>query len=206
MNSTMDKTVTLKGITWNHSRGYCPMVATAQRFSETHPNIHIEWSKRSLQEFANEHVKSLASRFDLMVIDHPWAGYAAHTGIILPLDSVIPAAFLDEQAANSVGRSYESYHFDGNQFALPIDAATPVAASRPDTMERMDLSLPKNFDELLKLASRGVVTMPGIPIDTLMNFYMMCCENGENPFISEDCVRKSGCGNKGPANAKGTGR
>ena len=31
----------LTGITWNHTRGYLPLVATAQRFSEMHPEVEI---------------------------------------------------------------------------------------------------------------------------------------------------------------------
>ncbi|MEC3907856.1 extracellular solute-binding protein [Tamlana sp. 2201CG12-4] len=183
-----NKVIKLKGITWDHSRGYCPMVATAQRFSEIHPNVEIEWDKRSLQGFADEHIDQLALNYDLLVIDHPWAGYAADTKIILPLNDYLPESFLEDQKNNSVGRSYESYNFGGDQFALPIDAATPVASSRPDLMERMNLSLPKTFNELLHLASKGVVTMPGIPIDTLMNFYMFCGVSGETPFQSPDQV------------------
>lgn len=184
----MKKNILLKGITWSHSRGYCPMVATAQRFSEIHPFVTIEWSKRSLQEFADEHIDHLAKTYDLMVIDHPWAGLAADTGIIRPLNHFLPESFLEDQKMNSVGKSYESYNFGGDQFALAIDAAAPVASSRPDVMERMGLPLPKNFDELLELASKGVVTMPGLSIDTLMNFYMFCCVLGEHPFQNSKSV------------------
>jgi hypothetical protein len=35
-----EKTI-LRGITWNHSRGFVPMVATAQRFSELNPSVEI---------------------------------------------------------------------------------------------------------------------------------------------------------------------
>src|ERR1700678_4608659 len=68
--------VELKGITWDHSRGFTPLVATAQRFHELHPEIEIIWSKRSLQGFADMSIEQLAARFDLIVIDHPWAGFA----------------------------------------------------------------------------------------------------------------------------------
>ena len=38
---------TLKGMTWDHSRGYDPMIATSKSFSEKHQhNISIEWDKR----------------------------------------------------------------------------------------------------------------------------------------------------------------
>ncbi|GAB3577766.1 ABC transporter substrate-binding protein [Hymenobacter daeguensis] len=178
----------LKGITWNHSRGFVPMAATAQRFSELNPNVRITWEKRSLQQFADESIQQLAERFDLLVIDHPWAGFAARTGSILPLDEHLPAEFLADQQANTVGHSFESYSFNGNQWALPIDAATPVAASRPDLLARHGLQLPETFADLLALADRGLVAFALIPIDTLMSFYMFCCSLGEDPCQREDEV------------------
>jgi multiple sugar transport system substrate-binding protein len=60
-----DKTIQLRGITWNHTRGYLPMVATAQRFAETHPGVEIIWEKRSLQAFADRDITELAQQYDL---------------------------------------------------------------------------------------------------------------------------------------------
>ena len=45
--------VTLRGITWGHSRGFTSVVATAQRFNELNPDVEIVWEKRSLQAFAD---------------------------------------------------------------------------------------------------------------------------------------------------------
>ena len=53
--------ITLQGITWNHSRGYTSLVATAQRYSETHPGVQINWEKRSLQQFADAPIERLAN-------------------------------------------------------------------------------------------------------------------------------------------------
>ncbi len=184
----MSRTINLRGITWDHSRGFCPMVATGQRYSETHNGVTIEWAKRSLQQFADEPIEILADKYDLLVIDHPWAGFAAKSGIIQALDQLLPSSFLEDLARHSVGKSYESYCFDGHLFALPIDAATPVAASRHDMLQQRDLALPKTYAELLQLAQTGCVTMPGIPIDTLMNFYMMCGGLGEDPLENEEVV------------------
>ncbi|RZK36471.1 MAG: carbohydrate ABC transporter substrate-binding protein, partial [Pedobacter sp.] len=108
----MEKTINLKGITWNHSRGLLPMVATAQRFSELYPNVNITWEKRSLQQFADFSIQELAERFDLLVIDHPWAGFAAKTKSIVPLDFYLSDDYLADQERNSVGQSYESYFYD----------------------------------------------------------------------------------------------
>jgi hypothetical protein len=85
--------IELTGITWNHTRGYLPMVATAQRFSELHPDVSITWHKRSLQQFADAPLSDLATRFDLMVIDHPSIGEAAQHNLLLtrpPTPSVDP--------------------------------------------------------------------------------------------------------------------
>lgn len=184
----MEKTINLKGITWNHSRGLLPMVATAQRFSELYPNVNITWEKRSLQQFADFSIQELAERFDLLVIDHPWAGFAAKTKSIVPLDFYLSEDYLNDQHRNSVGQSYESYFYDEHLWALPIDAATPVAASRPDLLIEKGLPLPQSFEDLLALADQGLVAFAGIPIDVLMNFYTLCCSLGEDPCQHDDKV------------------
>ncbi|PTR01088.1 carbohydrate ABC transporter substrate-binding protein (CUT1 family) [Mucilaginibacter yixingensis] len=177
----MSQNILLKGITWNHSRGFVPMTATAQRFSELHPNVNITWEKRSLQQFADLSIQQLAEIYDLLVIDHPWAGFASKTKSILPFDEYLSTEFLADQAENTVGQSHESYSFDGHQWALAIDAATPVAASRPDLLAQHGVALPKTFDDLLALAKKGLVALPGIPIDSLMQYYTFCCSLGEDP-------------------------
>ena len=116
------------------------------------------------------------------VIDHPWAGFAGRTGVIVDLNKHLPKEFLQDQAANSVGKSHESYNFDGYQSALAIDAATPVGASRPDLLPE----LPKTWDDLVELAKKGQVAIPGIPQDTLMSFYMVCCTLGEDVALSKE--------------------
>lgn len=184
----MSDKINLKGITWNHSRGFVPMVATAQRFSELNPSVEITWEKRSLQQFADFSIQELAQRFDLLVIDHPWAGFAAKTQSILPLDTYLTKAYLDDQRINTVGHSFESYSYDGHQWALPIDAATPVASSRPDLLKKHGFELPVSFSDLLKLADKGLVAFAGIPIDVLMNFYTFCCSLGEDPCQQEDLI------------------
>lgn len=178
----------LRGITWNHTRGYVPMAATAQRFSELHPATEIRWEKRSLQQFADWPIEKLAEVYDLLVIDHPFSGHAAAHDVLLPLDEFLPPAFLDDQASHSVGASDASYSDGGHKWALAIDAATPVCGFRPDLLERAGAAPPRTWEELLELADRGLVAVPAIGIDSLMNFYMLCDALGEVPFRSEDVV------------------
>jgi multiple sugar transport system substrate-binding protein len=180
--------IELTGITWNHTRGYLPMVATAQRYSELHPDVSITWQKRSLQQFADAPLPDLAARFDLMVIDHPSIGEAAHHNLLLPLDEHLPLEFIADQAANSVGQSHASYNYDGHQYALAIDAATPVSGYRADLLEHAGVQPPATWDDLLALATRGLVTVPAIPIDSLMNLFMFANALGVEPFSQPDKV------------------
>jgi multiple sugar transport system substrate-binding protein len=184
----------LRGITWDHSRGFLPMVATAQRFSETHPGVQIVWEKRSLQEFADYPIERLVETFDFLVIDHPFAGDAARHRILVPLEESLSDEFLEDQAQNSVGKSHQSYFYDGHQWALAIDAATPVSAWRPDLLERAHISAPETWAELLDLARQGRVAFPSIPVDSLMNFYMLCCALGDGPFLSANGLLDSATG------------
>lgn len=172
----------LNGITWGHSRGISPLQAASQRFNERNPGIEIRWKKRSLQEFADFPIEELTRSFDLLIIDHPWAGRASVTNCVLPLEQYLPDTYLQDQAANSVGYSHLSYHYDGSQWALAIDAATPAASYRPDLLHQ----LPETWEDLLLLAENGKVAVPAIPIDLLMNFYTFCIACGEEPFQKDE--------------------
>ncbi|HVS98552.1 MAG TPA: extracellular solute-binding protein [Puia sp.] len=187
-------TKVLKGITWSHSRGFTPLVAAAQRFGELHPAVSIVWEKRSLQQFADYPIEALTDDYDLLIIDHPWVGRAATLGCVLPLDEHLPAAYLADQAANSVGYSHHSYAYHGHQWALAIDAATPVASYRSDLLRQADLCPPATWEEVLVIARRGKLAVPAIPIDLLMNFYMFCIAHGARPFQNGDGVIDAGTG------------
>ena len=132
----MNPTIQLRGMTWNHPRGFAPMAATALRFEELHPHIRITWDQRSLKAFEDFPVEQLVEQYDLIVLDHPCVPSVSRLGVVLPLDEHLPAAFLADQAANSAGGSHATYLFDGHLWALAIDAATPVAFWREDLMDR----------------------------------------------------------------------
>lgn len=175
----------LRGITWGHSRGYTPLIAAAQRFSEIYPGVTITWEKRTLQQFADYPIERLTKDYDLLIIDHPWVGRAAGLNAVLPLEEHLPAAWLKGQAENSVGYSHYSYNYDGHQWALAIDAATPVASCRADLLDRAGVAVPETWDEVLAVARQGRLAVPAIPIDLLMNFYMFCIAHGSRPFQTD---------------------
>ncbi len=77
----------LKGIAWDHPRGFDPMVATADLFHTRNPDIEIVWDKRPLQAFADRPIEEMAFDYDLMVIDHPHVGEASRKNLIYELNN-----------------------------------------------------------------------------------------------------------------------
>jgi len=149
--------IVLNGITWGHSRGLTPLLAMSQRFSELYPQVRIHWHVRTLQEFADYPIEKLTEKYDLLIIDHPWVGTAAATNCVVPLDQYLDKSYLENQLENSVGNSHLSYFYQGHQWALAIDAATPAASYRPDLFEINNALLPVNWEDLLVLARAGKV-------------------------------------------------
>ncbi|RVT81853.1 extracellular solute-binding protein [Rhodobacteraceae bacterium CCMM004] len=170
----MAEPVRLRGMTWDHSRGLDPMVATAAHFAERHPGVEITWDARSLQAFADRPIGEMAADYDLMVIDHPHVGEVAQSGELVALDTLGRDDEMAALAAQSVGASHRSYAFGGHQWALAIDAATPVASFRPDLID----AAPTRWDAVMELARDGRVAVALIPINTLMTFFGLARNQG----------------------------
>jgi multiple sugar transport system substrate-binding protein len=186
-------TVELRGISWDHPRGHDCMVATAETYATVQLEVRVVWETRSLQDFADFPVQKLAEIYDLLVIDHPFVGFAAADGCLLPLEEHIDTVVLADQAANSVGPSHRSYTYGGHQWALATDAAGHVAAYRPDLLAEIG-GLPRTWDDVLAVAEarrnqeRARVANPLIPIDSLMSFCSICAAAGEPPYGQPDRV------------------
>jgi multiple sugar transport system substrate-binding protein len=121
-------------------------------------------------------------------MDHPHTAVAATDNLLLPLDELMPEGFLADQAAHSVGASHESYAFNGHQWTLAIDAATPVATWRPDLVMNYGLTLPATWDDVLSMAREGFVTVSAFPIDVLMHAYMFTQAAGHAPFSTGEGI------------------
>lgn len=160
--------IKLKGMTWSHPRGYDPMVACSKLWKEK-TGIDVEWEKRSLQDFESFPVEELAREYDLIVIDHPHVGQITAENCLAPLDAPGREAEQYAISAGSVGQSYPSYHWQGRQWAFPIDTATQVCAWRPDLLE----DSPASWDEVVGLAKAGRVLLPLRPPHSLMTFYTL---------------------------------
>ncbi|WNO54092.1 extracellular solute-binding protein [Stakelama saccharophila] len=158
----------MRGMTWDHSRGYDPLAA-ASRLWEARTGQAIRWDRRSLQDFESYPVDELARAYDLIVIDHPHVGQVAKEGCLLPFDHG-----LDAIAKGSVGGSFESYFWQGRQWALPIDAAAQVQAWVP---ARRDAPV-TGWGELAALAKRGGLALPLRPPHSLMSLFTLCGLSG----------------------------
>ena len=181
--------ITLKGMTWRHERGIRPLEAASARFAEEHPDVRIEWDARSLSDFEQYPLELLADRYDLIMIDHPHLGSAARQNLLLPLDGLLPAAFLRDQAASSVGPSYASYTWENRQLALPLDAAAQVSAYRADLLERLGLFLPRSWEDVLRLAASlpdGMrIGLPLVPVHAFACFFTLSSQYAQEPFWSD---------------------
>ncbi|MCP4379871.1 MAG: extracellular solute-binding protein [Hyphomicrobiales bacterium] len=171
------ESIVLNGMTWDHARGFDPMVVTSEIFAEENPDVRIKWHKRSLQAFADRPLERMAEDYDLMVIDHPHAGEAAASDLLVDLAGVGRNVEITRLAEESAGASHETYAFDGGQWALAIDAATPVAAYRPDLLA----DIPTDWREVVELAAKGQVIWPVKPINALMGYYNALA-SVEQPF------------------------
>jgi multiple sugar transport system substrate-binding protein len=175
----------LTGIAWDHSRAYPPLVAAAQRYEELHPGeVRIRWEKRSLHEFGHLPITSLADRFDLIVIDHPWAGECFARGLVHDLKEMLERETWTDLATNCVGPAFESYHYDGRLLAVPIDAATPAPSWRPDLLEKAGCGVPRRWGDLVELADRGLAVMPGFAADLFLNWLMLLEALGARPWAA----------------------
>jgi multiple sugar transport system substrate-binding protein len=180
----------IQGLAWDHPRAIGPLRATAADW-QIQAGVQVDWHARSLQEFADQPLEDVVERYDLVVFDHPHVGLVAEEGLLAPLDAYLDAAFLDEQAAASVGASHRSYQWKGHQWGLAIDAAGHVSAYRPDLLAVLGVGVPATWDDVLALAQlareRGwAIGLPAIPVDCLMSFLSLCANAGAEPFASPD--------------------
>ena len=185
-------TVELQGLTWDHERGRDPLLATAERF-EAETGIRVNWTARSLQEFADAPIPVLAQRYDLLVLDYPHLGEVVPTGALLPLDDLLDRDFIADQARSSVGPSHASYEWEGHLWALAIDAAGHVSAYRPDLLERLGVAPPETWEDLLALdetarAAGMSISLPNKAVDTLGSLLTLLANSGTDPYQDEERV------------------
>ncbi len=174
--------ITLRGVTWDHTRGYAPLAASIELYAREY-GVQIQWDKRSLKDFGDAPVDALAEKYDLLIIDHPHVGLAAGTGCLLPLDSCIAPDVMKTLDAQSAGPSHASYCYAGHQWGLAIDAAMQASAYRPDLITD---DLPDTWDGVIALGEwlkrdGQHIALPLCPTDAICSFLSLCASLGSPP-------------------------
>ncbi len=178
----MTSTTTLRGMTWNHERGLRPLVEASKLFLEK-TGVEITWDARSLSDFELFPLEELAETYDLIMIDHPHIGVAHGKNLLTPLETLLSPEFLAEQKTGEVGQSYDSYTYQGHQYALPVDAATQVSAFRPDLLKK---PLPKTWEEVFALNTGKNIAIPFVPVHAYSSFFTLCSHFQTEKFWSNE--------------------
>ncbi len=168
----------LRGITWEHPRGFGSVHGASPFYKSIAPDISIEWEFRSLQAFADRSIEELSQDFDLLIIDHPHIPMAAEGEIFAPFTDPKFEEPLNTLKVQSVGKSFESYMYNEKVWALPIDAAAQVSASRISELVKH----PTNWDQVRDLAKENRVAWPLKPIDAFSSFITIATNLGHPPM------------------------
>jgi len=194
----------LKGITWDHPRGFSPLIEGAREYQQSRPGVTIRWDRRTLREFGEAPIEQYLDRYDLIIMDHPFVGFAAAHDVLVDLGAYLTHAEKKVFARDSVGPSWESYHYADGIWALPVDAATQVVCYRPDLMEQFSPEPPRNFDEVLGLAEKArakekFVAVAACPIDAISLFFTFTAGLGfpiadrAEPFVDAAVAKEVLC-------------
>ncbi|RIV71531.1 extracellular solute-binding protein [Flagellimonas aequoris] len=190
----MSNKIILKGIAWDHPRGYQPLRATSKAFSEQNQEISIQWDVRSLKEFGDTPIEDLMETYDLITVDHPYMGQAHANKLLLPLEKKISEKILQILEQQSIGPSFNSYRYMGHLYALPIDAAALVAASRDDLVKELKIGLPMTRADLFRLykkvPDRQSIAWPLCPTDLWCTFLTLCAQDMGRDFIKDYTINE----------------
>ena len=177
-------TARLRGITWDHPRGYQGLEAASVEFEKIH-GIQINWHRRSLQSFADAPIDELAADYDFIILDHP------HVGLIADRNCLLPLPVPPDAKTASLGGSLESYIWRDELWAYPIDAACQVAVKRPDLYKH---EIP-NWELLANNSDNASFVTPLLPVDAFDTFVTLIAGLGEQHLPhshNQFCSQKNG--------------
>ncbi len=155
-----------RGLTWDHPRGYNALAAAAAQAS----GVALHWDKHPLEGFESHPIADLCARYDLVVLDHPHVGEAVAADCLVPVEALFSADEIAGWQAAVAGPSLSSYHYAGQHWALPLDAATQVMAFR---RARIDAP-PVAWDELPAFAAQHEVALSLAGPHAILSFQSVC--------------------------------
>lgn len=172
-------TVTLNGLTWDHPRGYAPLIGGAPEYEKQNPGVKIHWDRRTLREFGEAPIEQYLPEYDLIVVDHPFVGFAAAHDVLVDLSSSLTEREKRSFAQDSVGPSWESYWYKGRLWAFPIDAATQVASYRRHFLTDLPDTLTSAIEMGKELRKTGkFIAVAACPTDAISLFFTLTASLG----------------------------
>lgn len=185
----------LKGITWDHARGYNPLIPVSAEFCKAHPGVEISWMKRSLKDFEDFPVSRLAEMYDMIMIDHPYMTAGSRAGFLLDLSSLIEPSYFDMLVKDTVGPSLESYCVNGHYYGLPVDAAAQVAAENAPVLAALGVETPRTVEEAIRLSGRigkARFALPLVPTHLFSTFMSLTAQCSDSSYFNPDTGIRTG--------------
>lgn len=169
---------TYKALTWDHPRGYDALAAAGARLDPVRDGVAITWDKQPLEGFESHPIADLCARYDIVVLDHPHIGEAVEANCLHALETVFGEQAVAELQAVTIGPCLRSYRYAHRHWALPLDAATQVMASRADLVDEQ----PSTWMDVERLSARtGEVALSVAGPHALLTYFSMATAFGEPP-------------------------
>jgi multiple sugar transport system substrate-binding protein len=167
-----------RGLTWDHPRGYAPLDAAAERTASRDGHALLLWDRQPLEGFESSPIAALAGAYDLLVMDHPHVGEAVAQGCLVPLEDIFATDLIAAWDTRMVGRAMASYAWNGQHWALPLDVAAQVMASRADLLPG---PVPGTWEEVVRLAERRPVALAIAGPHAVLMLLAICAALGHPP-------------------------
>lgn len=168
-----------KGLTWDHPRGY---VALERAAAQAADGLTLQWERQPLEGFESHPIEELAEQYDIIVLDHPHVGDAVQSACLQPLDEVFSEQELAQWSAQSIGRSFESYRYQDRVWALPLDAATQVAAAHAAISREQ---IPRTWADVKAFATHSPVCLSLSGPHAVLSLFSICSAFGAPPEPAE---------------------
>lgn len=176
------------GLTWDHPRGYVALERAAELARAE--GLQIRWERQPLEGFESHPIEELAAAYDIIVLDHPHLGDAVEGNCLQALEDVFAPSEIEQWKSRSIGRSFDSYRYAGRHWALPLDAASQVAAAREDLLEAAP---PRTWEQVLALGARKPVCLSLAGPHAILTLYSISASLGTPP-VAQDPSRLLGDG------------
>ncbi len=164
------------GLTWDHPRGYVALEKAAEQARAQ--GLAVQWQRQPLEGFESHPIEELANQYDLVVLDHPHIGDAVAADCLQPLESLFDSATLQQWKEQSIGNTFESYLYGARHWALPLDAASQVAAYREDRLQEPP---PATWEATIAFARRNPVALSLAGPHAILTLFSMSAAHGDAP-------------------------